>query len=189
MNELFGIKKIIHRYPKPGHSFLPCDRAFGFIEKKKRKLERIFLPEQYANLITETCKKFSVIRVTQNMILNFAQHTNKLFKKNVTNRNKSSFSILKYRCMQYTTNGLFASISVNSTAKKCFILHKPNIKLSLPLPSQKLYNGPLDIKPAKLKDVKDLSSKYVPAEFLWYYMELQSTSTENKNYDSDASQD
>jgi len=32
---------IVHRYPEPGHSFLPRDRAFGLIEKKRRKLERV----------------------------------------------------------------------------------------------------------------------------------------------------
>lgn len=33
---LYGIKNIIHRYPEAGHSFLPCDLAFGLIEKKRR---------------------------------------------------------------------------------------------------------------------------------------------------------
>lgn len=58
--------------------------------------------------------------------------------------------------MEYTDEGLYASISVNSTAKENFILQKINTQLSLPLPSQKLYNGPLAIKPDKLKDIKDL---------------------------------
>ncbi|KAE9534103.1 hypothetical protein AGLY_008839 [Aphis glycines] len=162
MGNIFGLKKIVHRYLEPGHSFLPCDRAFGLIEKKRRKLERVFLPEEYKNLITTTCKKFSVVPVHQDMILNYADHTKNFFKKNVTNRNKVKFSILSYRYMEYTDEGLYASISVNSTAKENFILQKINTQLSLPLPSQKLYNGPLAIKPAKLKDIKDLSSKYVP---------------------------
>lgn len=40
-NKLISIK---HRYPEPGHSFLPCDRCFGHIEKKRRKVERVYLP-------------------------------------------------------------------------------------------------------------------------------------------------
>jgi len=39
---MYGIKKIIHRYPEPGHSFLPCDRNFGQIEKQRRRQERVF---------------------------------------------------------------------------------------------------------------------------------------------------
>jgi len=177
MGNIFGLKKIVHRYPEPGHSFLPCDRAFGLIEKKIRKLERVFLPEEYKNLITTTCKKISVVPVHQDMILNYADHTKNFFKKNVTNRNKVKFSILSYRYMEYTDEGLYASISVNSTAKENFILQKINTQLSLTLPSQKLYNGPLAIKPDKLKDIKDLSSKYVPSECLWYYIALQSNDT------------
>lgn len=42
---MFPIKSITHRYPEPGHSFLPCDRCFGHIEKARRKVEKVFLPE------------------------------------------------------------------------------------------------------------------------------------------------
>lgn len=148
----------------------------------------MFLLEEYKNLITTTCKKFSVVPVHQDMILNYADHTKNFFKKNVTNRNKVKFSILSYRYMEYTDEGLYASISVNSTAKENFILQKINTQLSLPLPSQKLYNGPLAIKPDKLKDIKDLSSKYVPSECLWYYIALQSNDT-IENSCSDTNED
>lgn len=90
--------------------------------------------------------------------------------------------------MEYTDQGLNASISVNSTAKENFILQKINTQLSLPLPTQKLYNRPLAIKAAKLKD---LSSKYVPSECLWYYIALKWTNTNNtsENYGSDTNED
>lgn len=121
------------------------------------------------------------------MILNYADHTKNLFKKNVTNRNKIKFSILSYRYMEYTDEGLYASISVHSTAKGNFILQKSNTQLSLPLPSQNLYSGHLPIKPAKLKDIKDLSSKYVPSECLWYYIALQSSNIQNDTTDDSGS--
>lgn len=177
---LFGLKTIVHRYPEPGHSFLPCDRAFGLIEKRRRKLEHAFLPETYRELVKSTCKTFSVIDVKQDMILNFAEHFKQLFKKNVTNRTKAKFCILSYRFMEYTKQGLNASVSVHSTAKENFILQKPSTKiLSLPPFSYKMYNGPLGLKPAKLKDVRDLSSKYVPPQYMWYYMALTSISDNN----------
>lgn len=77
--------------------------------------------------------------------------------------------------MEYTKQGLNASISVHSTAKENFILKKPTTNvLSLPPPSYKLYNGPLGLKPAKLKDVRELSSKYVPPQYMSFYMKLTS---------------
>jgi len=76
--------------------------------------------------------------------------------------------------MEYTKNGLYASVSIHSTAKELFILHKPNSILSLPGPSLKLYNSSIKIKDAKLKDVRDLASKYVPPDNLWFYNNLES---------------
>jgi len=72
---LYAIKSIIHRYPERGNSFLPCDRvAFGLIEKNRRKLERVYLPDEYKELVKSTCKKFYVVDVKQDMILNYSVH-------------------------------------------------------------------------------------------------------------------
>lgn len=89
------------------------------------------------------------------MILNFAEHFKQLFKKIVTNRNKVTFSILSYRFMEYTKQGLNVSISVHSTAKENFILQKPSTKiLSLPPPSYKMYNVTIRIKTSQIKGCK-----------------------------------
>lgn len=40
-----------------------------------------------------------------------------------------------------------------------------------------LYNGPLAIKEAKLKEVENLASKFVPSDHLWYYTDLKSNVT------------
>ncbi|KAL4134763.1 hypothetical protein QTP88_006478 [Uroleucon formosanum] len=63
----YGINNIIHRYPEPGHSFLPCDRSFGRIEKIRRKIERVYIPETYQEMVTKTFKKFQVVKVTQDI--------------------------------------------------------------------------------------------------------------------------
>ncbi len=36
---------IDQKFAEPGHSFLPNDRDFGLIEKRERKLDRFFLPQ------------------------------------------------------------------------------------------------------------------------------------------------
>ncbi|XP_025195698.1 uncharacterized protein LOC112594902 [Melanaphis sacchari] len=77
------------------------------------------------------------------------------------------------------------SISVHSTAKDHFILQKPKTTFSLPTNDFLLYNGPLSIKEAKLKDVRDLASKYVPPEYLWYYSNLRSDENEDNEFIGD----
>lgn len=87
--------------------------------------------------------------------------------------------------MEYTKDGLYASISVHSTAKELFKLHKPNAQLNLPGPSSILYNSPLKIKEAKLKNVRDLASKYVPPDNLWFYNDLKLNDSPYYEGDSD----
>jgi hypothetical protein len=65
----FKLETVIQRYPEPGHGFLPCDRFFGLIEQKKRKIERVFLPETYQEMVKQTN-----INVKQNMIYNFSDY-------------------------------------------------------------------------------------------------------------------
>jgi len=72
-SEAFGLKQIIQRYPEPGHSFLPCDRCFGLIEQQKRKIERVYIPSTYQEMVKNTCvRKFNVINVTQRFIYNLS---------------------------------------------------------------------------------------------------------------------
>jgi len=91
---MFSIKSIIHRYPEPGHSFLPCDRCFGHIEKVRRKVETVFLPEEYEKLVSETNTKYNVIHVDQSIIFNFTVYLTTLCKKIVTNKEKEKFTII-----------------------------------------------------------------------------------------------
>lgn len=76
----FKLETVIQRYPEPGHSFLPCDRCFSLIEQKKRKIERVFLPETYQEMVKQTnIKKFHIINVKQNMIYNFSDYLKPFF--------------------------------------------------------------------------------------------------------------
>ena len=55
-----------------GHSFLPCDRSFGLIEKKLRTYLTIESPAQYADII-KSCnqKKFVIVNMRTRDFLNF----------------------------------------------------------------------------------------------------------------------
>jgi len=76
---------ITHFFPVRGHSFLPCDRDFGSIKRLLRKTDRIYIPQQYAQLIIEAsrCGRFSVHNVQTDEILNFNNWWPSSYKKTV----------------------------------------------------------------------------------------------------------
>lgn len=83
---------IQHRYPEPGHSFLPCDRSFGAIEQEKRKHDKIYVPKDYVKIIEKSSKNFKVINVTQDMFLDFKSHLSQFFVKNPSKKTKNLVS-------------------------------------------------------------------------------------------------
>lgn len=165
---------IIHRYPEPGHSFLPCDRSFGLIEKEKRKRERIILPEQWVALVKNTSKNFIIIPVSQNMFLNFSDYFKGQFKKNVINQRKVKFAVSAYRKIEYTGISIRCSILASAMFYEEFVLQKPGVNLTFPNPDQLLYSGPLPIKKAKYLQVQELAKKYVSPDCMWFYDNLRS---------------
>ncbi|XP_072032844.1 uncharacterized protein [Amphiura filiformis] len=62
---------IEHRFPIRGHSFLPCDRHFATIEKKKRKVESVDWFPQWIDMVEES---FEVVRVQQDLISDYRGH-------------------------------------------------------------------------------------------------------------------
>lgn len=170
-NETF--KKIVHMFPVPGHSFLPCDRSFGIVEKQKKKHERLYLPSDWEKLVKGTSKKFHVINVTQDLFLNFPFHFKKLFNTNVKSSDKSKYSISKYRSFEYSAEHkdvVRCSTSLSDLITYDFKIKKPGAILTFP--EDKLYNAPLSIKSEKYKDVMKLSRKYVPPSDMWFYNQL-----------------
>lgn len=178
----FSIKSIIHRYPEPGHSFLPCDRCFGHIEKVRRQVERVFLPDEYEKMVSETNKKFKVVHVDQSMIFDFNSYLSPLAKKVITNKEKVKFTIMAYRYVEYTNEGIFCSTSGNSTAKEKYTLNKTGEELTINENGLlRLYNEPIKLKLSKFNDVTQLASKYVPQEYQWFYIGLTAAEESNTN--------
>lgn len=168
-----NIREIHHQYPEPGHSFLPCDRSFGLIEKNKRKKERIYLPSEWIKLVEQTSKKFKVVPLEQDMILNFSDHFKQLFKSAPKGPKREKFAISTYRLMRYTKNHQYIECSVSSgfvISTKFFM--NPNGNIAFPMPNNKAHSRPLEINPKKIKDLRDLVQKYVPLNDQGYYNRL-----------------
>jgi hypothetical protein len=65
---------IIHLHlPQRGHSFMPCDWACAQTEKIKQRKGYVFVPEEWHNIVSSVLKKFSVVRVDQDMTLDSKQ--------------------------------------------------------------------------------------------------------------------
>ena len=76
-----GILDEVHLdFMVPGHSFLPCDRGFGTIERACKKKEIINCPSEYATIISKI-KNAKVHKLNQNEVLNV-----KSLKKRITER-------------------------------------------------------------------------------------------------------
>lgn len=187
-----ALNQVKHHFPLPGHSFLPCDRCFGLIEKERRRHDRIHLPSEWEALVKKTSRKFDVVSVTRDMIFNYPDYYRPYFKKNSVNQNKEKFSISKYRLLQYDkTHSRVVRCSVNASGSvySDFSLQKVS---AIPASALlvKLYVTPLKIKSNKVKDVLTLVSKYVPLADKWYYDQIVSDEPdETINNDTDSGSD
>lgn len=65
------LQEIHHKFLEPGHTFMECDRDFAIIEKAKRKIPQVFIPEHWANVIETSCRKFNVHKMSQQDFYSF----------------------------------------------------------------------------------------------------------------------
>lgn len=84
-------EKIIQYFPVRGHSFLPCDRDFGSIKRLLRRTDRIYTPQEYADLIVKASKvgRFSIHQVGTDEIISFKDWWPRSYKK-TTNSDETS---------------------------------------------------------------------------------------------------
>lgn len=178
---------IFHHLPEPGHSFLPCDRSFGVIEKQKRVVERIYVPNDWRNLVGKCSTKFHVVKVDNTMILDFKSSLAPFFKP-PTNCNKIKWTISKYRRFEYVNDKhvvkLSASITHCGPLTNFDIVKKTNMQ-SDPLAANRMYEGDLPINAKKYEDVMVLARKYVPTSDMEFYNSLLKPGSAERMTDSE----
>ena len=82
------LKNIEHVYLMPGHSLLPCDSAFGNIERKFIRNSNIYF-DSYSNIIQNvTTSQYQVVRMCQQDFLDIG-----VLKQCVVNRKPINESV------------------------------------------------------------------------------------------------
>lgn len=182
MNKRF---KEIHEYfPVRGHSFMPCDRTFGLIKRVIRKHDRIYVPDQYKELICKSKAKqptFLVTDVCNEDIINFKSWWPVHFKKTTQSKpfgtppTKVPFSISKFKQIVYRKGDRFIECHefIDSFVKYKFKLNKNE---NVPFPHERAYTTKIPIKRKKIEDVVKIM-KYIPQEYMPFYEELKTWPT------------
>lgn len=170
-------QKIVHRFPVRGHSFLPCDRDFGVFKRKIKKMDRVFLPNDYCSIIANSKKNVTVKMVSTDDILNFSKWWPPLYKKttlsddsrgkNVPKDQKISFTPSQFYEFVYSSEHpgkVIAKFFINGLMKNTFDLRQSgqrNICMSSIPQAYPAGNVPINSK--KLDNIRQVV-KYVSAE-------------------------
>ncbi|XP_054270345.1 uncharacterized protein LOC128991468 [Macrosteles quadrilineatus] len=80
------LKTITHRFPMPGHSFLPNDNDFGKIENALKYQQHVYCPDDYFTIM-EKCKKQNPLTVVRMRSEDFKSSYS--LEEAVTNRKKT----------------------------------------------------------------------------------------------------
>ena len=167
-NNDLGVERITHRFPEPGHSFLPNDRDFGLIETAKRLNRPIYSMEQYQDVILDSRSnpsKFKVERMSTNDFYDFGvESTN--FKNLVKPIDSEGvkFTWLKIKEFVYKRGsfGFYFRYDLNEELRYCNL---GNAGRRSRRPKNPIFNDPIQaydptvgipLKAAKWKDIQEL---------------------------------
>lgn len=139
---------ITHNFPVRGHSYSACDRDFGSIKRVLRKVDRVYTPEQYAELVLKSSKnnRFQVHKLTTEEVLSFKNWWPASYKKTTTSvetsgrgtppAEKQAFKISSYKqfCYSEETKGkVVVSEFIDGAIKSTFSLLKTTVPPNLPV--------------------------------------------------------
>nr|CAI5848738.1 unnamed protein product [Callosobruchus analis] len=169
-------------FPVTGHSFLPADRVFAFIEKDVKKLDTIVVPEEYYSIFRKygTLKKLGVEWHAQNWkkeagdVLKPTSSLHfkiKSCKRIILTRSKTGGYHIFVRGEPNYKVDVNNAKGICKTGKQIIYINPENLELNK-----------VNIKPLKLKNVEQLMTKHFGASWrditdtdLTYYTNLIKT--------------
>ncbi|PSN40043.1 hypothetical protein C0J52_22489 [Blattella germanica] len=75
------MSKVVYRLPMRGHSFLPNDRDFGIVKRRRNKVDRYYTVRDVMEIIANANNKFRVRLVKTEEILDFQTWYPTVYKK------------------------------------------------------------------------------------------------------------
>lgn len=170
------IETVDHKFLVAGHSYMECDEDFGLIEKTKKNLQFVFVPDDWVSAVASANRKFRVVRMNTDDFLSVEEMCDNL--------KDSVVGISKFQWLRYVKSDPFVVLykkSVNETEPfKSYEMKKP--KIGRPCENftlKPLYSSPLVIDTAKYKDLQTLL-EFVPPIHHQYYKNLKHGKKERK---------
>lgn len=174
------LKNIEHVYLMPGHSFLPCDSAFGNIERKFIRESNIYDFDSYCNIIQNaTSSQYQVVRMSQQDFLNINVLKQCVVNRKPSNESVSFINARKFAFKQSYKEGYFIGMTYSDApltpvrlmpGKRSFSQNLFNLSQTT-LPQK--YDGPIILNAGKLASLKHLLA-FIDTEKYPYIKELLS---------------
>ena len=174
MHELYEM--VDHKFLVSGHTFLPSDRDFALIEKKKRERE-VFVPEQWYRLVEETRSRspFRVARIQQENIKSFKSFST-LFvnrKKTRTGEKVAFQKIAWFRISKGNPTDIFKYSLAEDEEWKIMSLARRGAQPKPPITLTEKYSEPIMIDEKKLADLQKIIP-FIPKAYHTFYNSLNS---------------
>ena len=165
-------QRIQHIFPIRGHSFLPSDRDFAKTESKKKKVDRLYIPDHWIDVIRSArkVKPFTVVPVSQELVYDFQSHLMPFFKKSVPRMRVHDVRVFEYALSHQNEVWVKYSLAAADEWHRFIVEKKKSPGPSFPIAP--CYSGILPINPNKVDDLKKIVYKFVPREFRTFYDEI-----------------
>ena len=193
LSDLPHLKYIIHRFPEPGHSFLPNDRDFGQIEKLIKKKDAIYVPAEYVEIMKKARKSpspFDVVDMTTSDFVDVSRGVNFKNLSHPVDNDGEPFNWFHIHEFLYEKDSFGFKFKYNLTDnyRTCFYgaakrRGRPNEPIFNESPIR-FPNG-IPLKKAKYNDLQELLA-YIPPVHHHFFESLPTDNTANTaNNDSE----
>lgn len=165
-----------HKFLVAGHSFMECDEDFGIIEKTKKTVQYIFVPDHWLTAVASAHRKFQVVKMNKEDFLS-VEGMNDNLKDCVT-------GISKFQWLRFTKSDpctVYYKYSVDDTeAFTAYNMRKSNVgRPSNIFALKPLYDSPVKIDTKKYKNLQSLL-EFVPPIHHSFYKDLTHGKKEKK---------
>lgn len=164
-----NIDKVDHKFLIAGHSYMQCDQDFGIIEKTKKNLKYVFVPDDWISAVAAAHRKFQVVRMSEKDFFS-TENMNEYLKDGIAGI--SQFQWLRFTKEEPLTVCYKTSLNEDLKFSK-YDMGKPKVgRPNTTFTLNALHEQPLPITTAKYKDLQSLL-KFLPPIHHEFYNKLK----------------